>query len=342
MAIQEQRLVKALEPFKGFVLSTMIFTLQQSGLQEAIARGTTVDALVTERGLDRPRLVAMVDYFVAAGLVARSADGVLTLTEAAREYDEARAWYEMMIGGYGTTFLSLGDHLAKDTAPAPRNGGLVGSGSCGMSLHDSIPLLRGLLATTGRDYRRLVDLGCGSGVYLTELCRDYPQLTAVGIEPDELGAQTARTWVDEHGLADRISIAQTGALDWIRAVPDGERPDLAVLAFVIHEVLGQDGEEGVRELLNTLFDTSPDLDLAIVDIDLRSADAESMSHPLAQHYYNAYFLMHPFTSQRLESRGWWEKFFADCGLEIVASALTDPAMDSTGFELGWIVRRVAA
>jgi len=337
MAIRESNLVAALEPFRGFVQANMIFALQQSGLEADFAGGVTVVELAERRGLDPQRLTAFVDYLVAADLLHRSDTGVISQTAYGRTFDEARPWYEMMIGGYGVTFRALGEHLALGSPPAPRLGGLVGSGSCGISMHDSIPLLRRLLQESGREYHRLVDLGCGSGVYLTELCRDYPELTAVGIEPDERGAQAARDWVASQGSSERIRIEQTGALEWLNSMTD--TPDLAVLGFVIHEVLGQEGESGVRRLLDTLFSVSPDLDLAVIDIDLQSADADLMRQPLAQNYYNAYFLMHPFTSQRLEPKGWWEKFFAECGLKVVASGLTDPAMDSTGFEIGWLLRR---
>ncbi|MBT2365575.1 methyltransferase domain-containing protein [Streptomyces sp. ISL-10] len=337
MPIRESHLVQALEPFRGYVLSTMIFALQQSGLQDDLTEGRTVDQLVSEHKLDRARLTAMADYWVAAGLLDRSETGVLTLTDLARRYEEARPWYEMMVGGYGGTFLALGDHLAEGTGPAPRRGGYVGSGSCGISMHDSLPLLRKLLARDGRSYRRLVDLGCGSGVYLTELCRDYPEMTAVGIEPDVDGAAAARAWVAAQPTADRVTIEHTDALDWIGNT--SEKPDLAVLAFVIHEVLGQEGEAGVRRLLTQLFTESPELTLAIVDIDLKHSDREAMAQPLAQAYYNAYLLMHPFTSQRLETKEWWNKLFAECGLRVEAFDTTDPSMDSTGFAVGWLLRK---
>jgi len=38
-------------------------------------------------------------------------------------------------------------------------------------------------------------------------------------------------------------------------------------------------------------------------------------------------------------REWWERLFADCGLTVAYSGTTDPATDSTGFEVGWLLRR---
>jgi 2-ketoarginine methyltransferase len=340
MPIQEKVLIDCLEPFKGFVLSTMIFAMHKHGLDEDFQRGITLpDLLLSRGGLDRARVTALVDYLAAAGVIARDPTGLLTLTPLGHRFGQARPWYEMMIGGYGITFLELGDHLAQGSPAAPRVGRFVASGSCGISKHDSIPLVRKLLATAGRDYRFLLDLGCGSGVYLTELCGDYPEMRAVGIEPDATAVQAAREWVAEQPTADRVRVVQSGALEWLGSA--AELPDLAILAFVAHEVLGQEGEEGVRRLLTGLFEVAPDLDLIIIEVDLQSSGEAAMKHPLAQNYYHAYYLMHPFTQQRLETRQWWEALFADCGLEIAASSLTDPAMDSTGLEVGWLLRRSA-
>lgn len=338
MPIQENKLITALEPFRGFVLSAAIYAIQKSGLEDQLARGASIDQLVDGGRRDRERLVALLDYLLAAGLVEAEADaGTFTLTEVAQAYREASAWYEMMVGGYGVTFLSLAEHLDAGTPMAPRVGRYVGSGSCGISRHDSIPLLRRLLAESGRSYRRLIDLGCGSGVYLTEMCADYPELTAVGIEPDADAVDAARQWVSDQPGSERVTIEQAGAIEWIDSAT--VKPDLAILAFVIHEVLGQEGEAGVRKLLTGLFEAAPDVDLAVIDIDLRWKDPDAMVHPLARNYYNAYFLLHPFTSQRLKPREWWEDLYADCGLAVVSSGTTDPAMDSTGFEVGWLLRR---
>ena len=334
--IRESTLVTALEPFRGFVLSTAIFALQKSGLEQELASGASFDELASNGPRDRERLTALLDYLRAADLVTLDS-GTFRLTELAQTYREAGAWYEMMVGGYGVTFLSLADHLGAGSPGAPRVGGYVGSGSCGISVHDSVPLLRRLLAASGRDYRRLIDLGCGSGVYLTELCAQFPQLQAVGIEPDADAVQAARLWVSGQPGSDRVRVEQAGALEWVERAT--EPPDLAILAFVIHEVLGQEGETGVRKLLTGLFDAAPDLDLVVIDIDLRSSDQSAMTHPLARNYYNAYFLLHPFTRQRLMPRLWWEELYADCGLKVVDSGTTDPSMDSTGFEIGWLLRR---
>jgi 2-ketoarginine methyltransferase len=157
--IKEGTLVTALEPFRGFVLSAAIYALQKSGLEDELASGASLEELLGGGHRDRERVAALLDYLRAADLVTLAGD-TFTLTELANAYRAAAPWYEMMVGGYGVTFLSLADHLDSGTPAAPRVGRYVGTGSCGISRHDSIPLLRRLLAAERRDYRLLIDLGC--------------------------------------------------------------------------------------------------------------------------------------------------------------------------------------
>jgi 2-ketoarginine methyltransferase len=66
-----------------------------------------------------------------------------------------------------------------------------------------------------------------------------------------------------------------------------------------------------------------------------------MRHGLSLAYYNAYYLWHPFTNQRLETVAFWEELFAECQLKIVAREYTDPRVDSTGLEVGYLLRKRA-
>jgi 2-ketoarginine methyltransferase len=181
------------------------------------------------------------------------------------------------------------------------------------------------------------DMGCGSGIYLTELCREFPTLHAVGIDPSEGAADAARQHVQSDPSANRITIACSDAVD--RMQKNAGQYDLGIICFVIHEILGQRGDEAVDEFLSEYFRNSPDADMMIIDIDHVWADREAMHHPLARNYYNQYFLLHPFTSQRLETAQYWDRKFTKLGLRIVNKATSDPAIDSTGIVMGWHLRR---
>lgn len=336
--VDEDELVRALQPYRGFVVASVLHGFLERGLYDALAeRPRPVQELADAFDLDPERLRAVLLFLANEDLVAFNGGDVVAPTQRLTEVGKVRAWYEMMIGGYAETFLQMGDKLAAGSGPASRNGEYVGRGSCGISLHDSLPIVHRLLEVSGREHRLMLDLGCGSGIYLTELCRAYPELRGVGIEPDEGARDAAVEFVAAEGLSDRIDIELANAVDYLNA---GKlQPDLALLGFVIHEVLGQRGEEGVRQLLGALFDASPGADLIVIDVDHQLGSPEHMRHPLAQTYYNGYYLLHPFTSQRLEPIAYWEQLYDSCGVEVVDRQTTDPSVDSTGLEVGWLLRR---
>ncbi len=72
--------------------------------------------------------------------------------------------------------------------------------------------------------------------------------------------------------------------------------------------MGQRGEQGVRALLAALFQSNPDADLIIVDVDHGWGERARMQRPLATSYYNSHFLLHSFTMRFTPSRcGGWSR-----------------------------------
>ena len=336
--LTEKQLVKGLQPIRCFVLATAIQHLFRTGLYDEVASGQPLDvkALAAARHLDIERLRALFLFLAHEGVLLLHDDQV-SLGDKAAAYVACRPWYETLIGGYGESYLQMGDALELNSPPVSRNGALVGSGSCGMSMHDAIPTLRRLLKVADRDYRVMLDLGCGAGLYLTEMCRDYPGLHAIGVEPDAGGYQAAVDFVKAQGFSDRVTLHRTGALSFLSQTDS--KPDLTLLCFVAHEVLGQEGEPGVRKLLDGVFTANPQGDLIIIDVDLQWENADVMRTPVALAYYNPYYLLNPFTQQRLKPASYWEDLFTSCGLRTVAKRTIDPTLDPNGLTLGWLLRR---
>jgi SAM-dependent methyltransferase len=78
--------------------------------------------------------------------------------------------------------------------------------------------------------RRLVDLGCGSGLYSINLCRHFPQLTATLVDREEV-LPTTNELVASSGLADRIE-TRVGDMD---ADPIGEGVDAVLLSDSLYD-----------------------------------------------------------------------------------------------------------
>jgi 4-hydroxy-2,2'-bipyrrole-5-carbaldehyde O-methyltransferase len=72
---------------------------------------------------------------------------------------------------------------------------------------------------------RLLEIGCGSGIYLRYAASSNPSLTAVGVELQPAVAEVARTNLREWGLEGRVQIEEGD----IRARAPGEPFDIATL-----------------------------------------------------------------------------------------------------------------
>lgn len=334
----EMRLIEALQPIRSFVVAAAIQHLFHSGLYDALGTTDHDEAAVIARlELEPARAEALLQFLRNEGYLG-GANGRVHMLDKARALAEFRGWYTMLIGGYGQTFLELGDKLRVGSASATRRADLVGIGSCAISHYDAIPLTRRLMAQIPGGVQRVLDLGCGNALYLVEFCKLFPQIEAWGVEPDRRGYEAAVALVEHAQLQRRIHLTCSGAVEFFHA-PVDFAPDLTVLGFVLHEILGQEGEAGVVAFLRQLTDRFPDIHLVVIEVDQKMADPSAMRHGLSLAYYNPYYLFHPFTRQRLETRAFWLALFQAAGLAVIAEDTVTPDVDSTGLELGFLLRR---
>lgn len=336
----EARLIDASQPIRFYALAINIYHLFETGVYATLSdAGRASSAELAERhGMDAARVEVFCLYLCNEGILARTGDA-WSLTDAGRELKDFQPWYTMFVGGYAETFLQIGEKLKASSGFASRNLAQVGNGSCGISRHDAIPLTRRLMSKVPGRCARLLDMGCGNGRYLVEFCSALPEIeAALGVEPSAESCREAERMIAEFGLQDRARVVNASAASFLRGGSDFQ-PDFVVLGFVLHEILGQEGEAGVRGFLSQLVERFPDLHLIIIEVDQQMNAPAVMQHGLALAYYNAYYLLHPFTQQRLMTPPFWERLFAECDLETLAKETTDPEVDSTGLEVGYLLRK---
>jgi 2-ketoarginine methyltransferase len=293
--------------------------------------------VATDLDLDQHRLRTFFAYLANEGIVTFDGDQV-GLTEKAHRFAEFRAWYTLLVGGYSRTLDQLGDALRTGAGVCSRNGRYVGLGSCDMAAFDGMPMTRSLLDRAGVASGEVLDLGCGNARYLVELCRRNPGLRAWGGEPDPGGFAAAQALVAEAGLGDRINLVNVSATQFLTNPPAACRPDLAVFGYVLQEVLGQSGEDAVVDLLRSTVERFPRINIVVIEVAHEVAKPDIMGHGVARNFWNAYYLIHPFTNQRLETREYWELLFDKAGLTVHGAVTTPRQVDSTGIELGYLLR----
>lgn len=78
---------------------------------------------------------------------------------------------------------------------------------------------------------RVADVGCGLGMALIEMGREYPNSVFEGFEPDETSAERSRRRVREEGLEDRVTVHTSPA-----SALDQNTYDLVTTFDVIHDL----------------------------------------------------------------------------------------------------------
>lgn len=337
----ELGLVQALQPIRGFALAAVLHQFFDSGLFEAIrdSGAISADELAAQRDLNPERTLALLRYLAVEGFLTESG-GSFAITDKATELLPYLPWYTMLVGGYGDTFLRLGEHLDAGAAPADRNLAMVGEGSCGISHFDAIPLTKRLLETIRPRPERIVDLGCGNGRYIVELCRAIPGIAARGVEPSPASTDAANKLIAAAGFSDRAQVICGDAAEVLSADFNFD-PQCFILGFVLQEILGQGGRDGLVRFLRSVLTRYPDARLIVIEVDNRHDEVSFMREGLARAYYNPYYLLHPFTAQRLEPPEFWREVFDDCGGTVLLEHTTDPNVDSTGLEVGFLVAGTA-
>lgn len=335
----EDELIDALQPIRYFGLATCIYHLFHTGLFDTLDTrdDLSLDAIAAKHRMDHCKLNTFLNYLKVEGIVGGD-ENHFYLTAKGRSFAPFQPWYTMFIGGYSETFLQIGDKLKQNAGWAYRDLAKVGSGSCGISHFDAIPLTRILMQELPEGYYRLLDLGCGNGLYLVEFCKAFPEIEAWGVEPDQEGFKQALELVYQHHLEKRIHLINDSAVGFLASNIEYQ-PDFVVLGFVLHEILGQEGEEGVVSFLRELTHRFPKLYLIVIEVDLQVENPQIMRHGLATAYYNPYYLIHPFTQQRLETQIFWEQIFMQSQLEVLRKETTHVYVDSTGLEIGYLLRR---
>jgi 2-ketoarginine methyltransferase len=333
----ERRLIENIQPIRHFMLAQALHHSLDLGIFATIEEspGVSETALATKLGLEEDRLLGLLQYLQNEGYVVD--DGGWSLTAKGQGIPVFAPWYEMLVGGYAPTMQQLGDVLRKGAPWGTRNATRVGAGSCGIGAYDAMPLVETLLDSTDRELVTVVDLGCGDAAFLIDLLIARPQLRGVGVDPN---AESI-----ELGTARGISAAVGGRLELFRGtaadvakldLPDRGRGTCFMTAFVLQEVLEQEGESAVEELLRATFDTYPDALWLVVEMDHKPT-SPIMAHGLAMAFYNPYFLIHAITEQRLETQEYWVDMFERVGLKSLKLAHPDDRADSTGLQFGFLL-----
>jgi 4-hydroxy-2,2'-bipyrrole-5-carbaldehyde O-methyltransferase len=237
--------------FVGWLRVEFLGTAAATGILAALTAPRSLDELVSDLGVVDVRLL---DGFLRVG----ESVGALDHTDGRWRLGGARAWamVDADVDGlaavpeeaavYGAdVYLRLGERLAGVPRGdyLDRHGELVARTS-----RVAEPVFGPLLVDLARrrDARRVLDVGCGSGINLRHVARAGGQVRGVGVDVDpavvDLAARNLRAW----GLAERFEVRRADV-----RVPPGDLAgpwDLVLLMQNVYYLAGDDRTALLRRL----------------------------------------------------------------------------------------------
>lgn len=334
----EHELAESLIPIRHMFLAQVIHALFEAKVFEELKGNKThsIDMLAEHADISPYRLEGLILYLKHEGLVDISDNQTPFLTEQGLALEMAEPWYQLLVGGYGKTLLNLPAMLKDRSLYGSRVGEFVGRGSCGISQFDALPMAKELISQIEETPECIVDIGCGDGSYLVDLCSSFPNVKAIGIEPDESSVVVAENLIMQNNLMSR-AIIRKGDLETIadlHAIPSNT---VFVVAFVLQEVLEQSGRDKIIEVLRRLKKRHSGGKIVVIEVDRADRDTTKMSSELGLGYYNPYFLIHRLTEQRLEPPSFWRELFSEAGWKVAQQVHPEPSYDSLELKIGYLL-----
>jgi len=336
--MDEHRLAESLEPIRNMFLSQVMLFLFESGLYDVLKENCEKDTTGIANKLDFSpyRLEGLMVYLKHEGIIELTEQGAPVLTVKGLEFGPSKPWYQLLVGGYGQTLKDLDALMSDRDRYGTRDGAYVGKGSCGISQFDALPMAKELIEEVHPSPEMVVDIGCGDGSYLVDLCKQIPHVKAIGLEPDAESVKIAKLLVDENDLGNRIEV-RSGDFSELSAQEDLPSATVFIIAFVLQEVLEQSGRSTVINVLRQIRSLQPNSNIVVVEVDRDEENSEKMTSKLGLGYYNPYFLIHRLTEQRLERPDFWREVFEEAGWRIKMKTYPRPDYDPLALKIGFLL-----
>ena len=302
------------EIISGFYTTRTIQALFNVGFFDEMRKKGTVSikSFATSKNLDKGILRSLCDSLVSLSILKKNGLGYLLDSKGELLVEVAPGWFYGSYG-YEEVFHFLEALLKKEKAygkDVERRPDFVARGSGEIEAKIDFPLAIDIITKGG--FKKVLDLGCGEGTFLRELCKSNKEVTGHGVDLAPESIVQGRERVLQDGLQDRIQLAVLD-ISKMEKVPEYLQDiDAATIFFVLHEILYH-GSDSVVETLQSFRNIFPGVPLIIFEA-IRPSPEELRKKPgMAVQY----LLQHEITQQKLARREEWKELFKKAGFSSI-------------------------
>jgi 2-polyprenyl-3-methyl-5-hydroxy-6-metoxy-1,4-benzoquinol methylase len=200
-----------------WAFSTLASALE-AGLLEALTEARSLADLSTRSGIPSSLVEGMLDVLVALGLLSRAGDSyssapdlmpLLQMPTKDSLLADVRTTYllsQQMIDAAKKRSLAPGWSHTDPELLAAQGQGQGGVPTVHMWVQRLFPLLDGLMERLQRPTATFLDVGAGVAAIAIQMCRFFPTLHVVGLEPQDAPLAEARRNVAAAALSERIEL----------------------------------------------------------------------------------------------------------------------------------------
>ena len=188
-----------------------LYAAIDSGLLAALKTPSTKDDLVKKLDAKRPELLeALLNVGLSVGeLSGRNGvykiKGKRSLAVTGEKGDPLAALVQASLNHYNSSYLSFTSRL--HGAPSDNRLDEIGDTVARCSKLYA-PFFQSFVSDTvaGKGALRILDIGCGSGIYLHDACEANPSVSGIGIDMDHAVVEQARRNLAGWGISDKCKI----------------------------------------------------------------------------------------------------------------------------------------
>lgn len=293
-----------------FFTTRTIQTLLNVGFFDELQRAGVVDVarFAEANGLDAEILQWLVDTLYAERILDKRGAGYALAAKGRVLIEVGRGWFDGVYG-YEGLYHALEPLLRKEIVygkDISRRVEFAAKGGIEAEEWLHFPLAIDLLTRAG--CRRVLDLGCGDGTFLRQLCARHPSIRGVGLDVSSDAIADGQTRARQAGLQDRIELAVVDITALDRTPSDLRDVDAATAFLLLHEILYH-SKDALLTMLRTYRKVFPGVPLTVFEVDRATPEQMRRRPGMAIHYT----LQHDLSHQKLVSRDVWRALFGEAG-----------------------------
>ena len=298
----------------GYYTARTIEALFNVGFLDEVQAAGSVNpqTFAKERGLDASILQSLCDSLFALRVLRKQDSGYALDRAGEVIVRTARGWFDISYG-YEEVFHNLEALLKKEKhygRDVHRRSVWVAAGSGEIERLIYFPLA--IEIARARGARNVLDLGCGDGTFLRDLCLKVPDVVGYGLDLAPDAIEDGRVKAEAAGLGRRIHLRAEDICNIAKLSEGWHEVDIAFTFFVLHE-LRYVGVECVVEFLSAFRKLFPKVPLVVFEA-IRPTLQEMRRRPgMSVHY----FLYHDLTHQKPVGRDEWRTLFGAAGFRTV-------------------------